>query len=236
MNISVVILDYERSSNLVDIILPILSTYKCVYNIIVLHGKNAIPFGYNLKDGERIVCKNVIHIADYYNNVKYRCFRRWRAIQKLYSENIIGKYVLVVDDDILLEERSILSLRDIFTQQNALAVTHSCGGRNIYKDGYKYNNIKGICDLIIGQCIFTIPEIIKLAVEWIETVCDDPKILLYEDDISMCFGMKHVSTKKFISVESAKYFKLLPSPNAISLRPTHLEKRTNAILYWSKYF
>ncbi len=91
--ISVIILSYNRVHNLHKSI-PIISTYKNIDEIIILHG--------NEDNYEELKYPKVKNYKDYKNNEIYGASRRFFGIK--YVRN---KYVMLLDDDILPDETFI---------------------------------------------------------------------------------------------------------------------------------
>ena len=118
MKISAVILNRKRPCNLEHVILPALEKYSCVDEIIISHCKEETTFEY-----ESGHCR-VVHRHDHVENHReYGMGCRFLA-----GKNACNDVILLLDDDVIMPESSLLALCDEFTRDPD--VIHSLYGRN----------------------------------------------------------------------------------------------------------
>lgn len=130
--ISVIILNYNRPHNLVEL-LPIINKYKLIDEIIVLHGD---PNFY--KDFKYDKVKN---IKDFKNNEIYGSSRRF-----FYSNSVKNDIILFLDDDTLPEEKYVNDIYLKLTSNYKKNTIYGSYRRQCNSNGYKtkaenYNTI-----------------------------------------------------------------------------------------------
>lgn len=254
--VTLIILDYKRSSNIKNHILPYLCNEPKIHLVVILHGFQSDEFGFHLGANERKWNGNILHIENSRENKKYVCWRRWRAIRKLYNEGIIKtEYILSIDDDILFCNTIngiVNDLIDTLHQTNSLGVSHHVGGRIIDRQDVTYNwmnngNTVNGKSLIIGQTMFLKTSAISRAVDLAESITGEKYIeYLHEDDIAICMCILRVQFNgdwleefwngKFSVCNRLKYKILDGFHNGISSRSTHVHNRTNAVRFWINRF
>ena len=115
--LSVVILNWERPFNLMNVILPNLEKIPFVDEIIISHGREDTTFEYESEH-----CR-LVHRRDENLNLEYGLALRFLAAG--YARN---DTILMVDDDVLVLESSISELLDEFIREPD--VVHGLYGRN----------------------------------------------------------------------------------------------------------
>lgn len=228
----VLILNWMRPNNIQNIILPKLLKETCISKIIIAHGNRDTLFDVeSLEDGEIKQIGNVWHIGNYNANSILKCFRRWELIYKLKHDGLLNEEcILVQDDDIVFEEKEISKFVNMYINKKGVFISGS-PGRNLISNKYVYTKIYCKCELVIGQSIFGNIDKICTAVEKIKAH-NIPTDVLHEDDITMNFFVLDDRLIKNKQHYSAKLkYQLLPSNDALSSRPDHLEMRNRTLKY-----
>jgi hypothetical protein len=223
----VMILNYMRSQNLTDHIIPALLKESIVSRIFIVHGNPDTVFGVTgLIDGEIRQCDKIWHIGNFKKNTELRCFRRWDLIHTLRKEGVLHEnYIFVQDDDIMFHYNEINKLSKALDENKGVLISAS-HGRNIVDNKYILNYIARKCDIVIGKSIFGRVDDICRAVEEIRNSSVPKDFIMYEDDITICYFIlkdKQIKNKQHYSVP-LKHTDL-PSKGAVSGRKNHMERR-----------
>lgn len=232
--ITVCILNYKRPDNIQHHILPSLLSDSRVSLVIIAHGNSETVFGLDrvLKDDEQVLMGKVLHVTNFKENDMYRCFRRWRLIRKLYKEGIIKTdTILVQDDDIMFHPNEIHKLHDCLKEKKGVFIGGSYG-RNIEDNKYVFKAIAGPCDIVIGQSICGYVKDICRAVENIEKSKIPTDLIMYEDDITVCYFVlqdKQIKNKQHFAMPLKCTD--LPDNDAVCKRLNHHEKRNKTLSY-----
>jgi len=249
---TIVILDYKRSSNIKNHIIPFLLNESNIDLIVILHGVCSNIFGFHLNINERRWNNKILHIENSQENNKYICWRRWRAIRALCNEGIIKtEYILSFDDDILFYKTPngiVNDMIDTLHRTNSLGVSNNSGGRiidHIYVvyDWRNNGTTENSKQIIIGQTMFLKTNTILNAIDLAEVITNNKYVeYLYEDDIALCMclvytlfnndWLKEFWNGKFSVCNKLKYKILEGFHNGISSHSDHMYKRTNAVRFW----
>jgi len=233
--VAVLVLNYKRQANIKDIILPSLVNNPLVSTIIIGHGLRETVFGvdHSLEDGEIVRDGKVLHIGDFKANDEFCCWRRWNLIKKLKNIGILKEqYIHSQDDDLVFDNSTISNLLNAYKEGKGILLS-ATPSRNIDNGKYIFKNIKGKCNITLGQSIFTRVDIICNAVERADTL-KIPNDILKQDDISISFlsldNLLYYKEPKHYSVESKH--NSLKSNNALSSHPDHAKRRNEAVKYF----
>lgn len=142
MNVSVVVLNWNRPAWLRRAILPLLARHPLVDEIHVSHGREKARFSYDTRRCE------IIHRHDWDLNDRYGLALRFVAAREARNDA-----VLIVDDDLVVPRRSITALKSLFDQ--APYTLHGIFGRRISRayeysyDGYE----RGEAPVVLTRCL-----------------------------------------------------------------------------------
>ena len=142
MSVSVVVLNWNRPGWLRRVILPLLARHPLVDDIHVSHGRQSACFSYKSR------CCDIIHRHDWDLNDRYGLALRFVAAREARNEA-----VLIVDDDLVVPERSITALKSFFDQ--APFTLHGIFGRRI-SSGYEYSYAgweRGETAVVLTRCL-----------------------------------------------------------------------------------
>ena len=140
MNLSVVILNFNRPDFIKHNIVPALKKNKYINEIIISHGKEETAF--NLEG-----TKNYKHWGSF--NKKYGLSLRFLSAYK--SKN---KHVIIMDDDIIPSNDAIEFLFERIKEDERV---YGIYGRNII-DGYNTTNCFGKVHIVLTRCLITTKE------------------------------------------------------------------------------
>jgi len=233
--VAVLVLNYKRQVNITDNILPGLISNSLVSTIIIAHGLHETVFGldHKLEDEEIFRSGKVLHIGDFKANDTFCCWRRWKLIKKLKDQDILKEtYIHSQDDDLLFDNSTISNLLNAYKEGKGILIS-ATPSRNIDKGKYIFKNIKGSCNITLGQSIFTRVDIICKAVERADSLKIPNNILKCCDDICLSFlsldNLSDYREPRHYSVE-CKY-KGLKSNDAVSSKANWAEIRNNALSF-----
>lgn len=149
---SVIILNYSRPEYLKKNILPYLSRYKNIDQIIISHGKKSSYF-----DSSKISSK-ILDLEDWDKNKEYGLTLRFLAAEYSSNPNII-----IMDDDILPTEETV---NNLITNINKDENIYGLYGRMLDKN-FKYNTSLyfGQCHIVLTRCLITTKEMCKYFID-----------------------------------------------------------------------
>jgi hypothetical protein len=120
--ISVVILNHKRPDNIKNIILPIISKYDIIEEIIISHSLPETIFDDKIN-------KKIIHINHIEENKEYSVFRRFLAARESKTDCI-----MFLDDDCVINNKSINRIYNFWTKDKNLI--HGKFGRDVKINEY----------------------------------------------------------------------------------------------------
>jgi len=155
------------------------------------------------------------------SSINKSCFPRWWMAQMAET-----KYVCSLDDDLMPADEAVLSdAVNFFGSVRSPIAGIGPYGKNLdpkttYYSSYVANTQRDeFVDLLLGRFIMIEKESLK-----------NLNIRHPEDDIELCAALSHKQKKRFVVPQIFRgRFIELPATNAISDRPRHYERRTEAV-------
>jgi hypothetical protein len=182
----------------------------------------------------------VVHIEDFENNLKYKCFRRFVLMAE--QKDDLNSLYMTCDDDLMFYDGQLENALNFYNIHKP-TILSICPGRNLSTNSNEYimHDIGNYCQIAIGRCMISTLKNFKLAVNFLmslDTDTNTPIILsgpdkLLEDDIAVSLSLCKF---KYNVYAFAQPIIELPSHNAYSQLPNHLTKRNNTVQYLRKLF
>lgn len=146
--ISVVILNFKRPNNIINNILPEITKYKIINEIIISHCNEETYFEY---PHEKVICRNDVGV-----NQRYSLYRRF-----IVCEHAKNDCILILDDDIIIGELELKTLYEKwFLEKN---VIHGVFGRKLIDFKYTFNDTYGRVPIVLTRCMLISKELIMKA-------------------------------------------------------------------------
>ena len=155
-SITVVIMNYKRSENIINDILPYYDTIPQITQVLVLHCLEETQFNYT--------SPKVQHIDAVKFNLAHGLFTRFLAS----LPHIKNKLVLFTDDDVVLTAQLIARLQYTWTTNNIQTAVGNVGRRLYMNANKEYTYINrtyfGDVDILLTSCFLT-------SIENVKTIC-----------------------------------------------------------------
>jgi hypothetical protein len=228
--ITIVIMNFKRSDNIKNHILPYYDNIMAVGQIILVHCLESTVFEYD--------SPKVQHVYEWETDKEYGVFTRYIAAKK-YTKN---RCVLFTDDDVILPAKTLSMVYQKWKEDPKRVV--GAEGRRIYKDlvtgEYQYRSIAfhGDVDFLLTSCCMASYENIVNACKQ-EPVMGDYKnttvIKWNGEDMFLCLTASVEHDTKCYSVDSP-VVSLDEGGHVISRVSSHVEERCRFLnLFFSNY-
>ena len=215
--ISVIILNYKRPNNLKEVILPSLCNQDPIKQIILSHG---LPDTYFYYDHQKV--QNYSHYLEQ---------KHLGVLRKLGCAHYVNREcVLVLDDDILLNEKSINTLKRYW--ENDKSIIHGVFGRKCTHSKYFPANINNGDVPIVGGRAFICHRSLLVDAYSDAYIIDDiqhdfPVVWNGEDIYLSLYSMAR--NNRLNRVYNNIQYSELPANDAISQIEGHYEHRDKVV-------
>ena len=228
--ITIVIMNFKRSDNIKNYILPYYDNIMAVGQVILVHCLEQTVFEYD--------SPKVQHVYEWDTDKEYGVFTRYIAAQK-YTKN---RCVLFTDDDVILPAKTLSMVYQKWKEDPKRVV--GAEGRRIYKDlatgEYQYKSVAyhGDVDFLLTSCCMASYENILAACKQ-EPIMGDYKnttvIKWNGEDMFLCLTASVFHDIKCYSVDSP-VVSLDEGGHVISKVSSHVEERCKFLnLFFSHY-
>ena len=215
MNVSVIILNFNRPNYIRKNILPVLVENKNINEIIISHGKKETYF-----NDSRV--KSLDHSGSV--NEEYGLSRRF--LSGLEAKN---KYVIIMDDDITPTHETINFLYEKIKSEDN--IIHGLYGRNINPE-YSIENVFGDVGIILTRCLITTRDMCEYYVKNFRTFEDKniKESKPYWNGEDILFSLLSIKRSKKLnrSYDLAHYNRIwnyINLKDSISLNNSHINYR-----------
>jgi hypothetical protein len=228
--ITIVIMNFKRSDNIKNHILPYYDNIMAVGQIILVHCLESTVFEYD--------SPKVQHVYEWETDKEYGVFTRYIAAKK-YTKN---RCVLFTDDDVILPAKTLSMVYQKWKEDPRRVV--GAEGRRIYKDlttgEYQYKSVAyhGDVDFLLTSCCMASYENILAACKQ-EPIMGNYKnttaIKWNGEDMFLCLTASVYHDIKCYSVDSP-IMSLDEGNHTISRVSSHIEERCRFLnLFFSRY-
>jgi hypothetical protein len=228
--ITIVVMNFKRSSNIKDCILPYYDNILAVDQVILVHCYEPNVFEYD--------SPKVQHVYEYQMDKEYGVFTRYLAAKK-YAKN---RCVLFTDDDVVLPAKTLSMVYQKWKENPNRVI--GAEGRRIYRDlatnQYQYKSVAyhGDVDFLLTSCCMS-------SIENIINACDQEPIMgNYKnttiikwngEDMFLCLTASIFHDIKCYSVDSP-VVSLDEGLHVISRVDSHIEERCRFLNIFFSHF
>lgn len=236
---ALILLNYKRSLNVKYRILRQLLMSNSISIVVVAHGLPDAVFGVSksLADGDSVLTGKVLHVGDYLNNERYRCWRRWLLLKRLVDEGkITSEYCIVLDDDLAITPSQI---SELLTKAKTLPdgwLTSIVDGRSFQERTYLTTSVVGEAPILVGRNICGKTRDFCDAVDLAQTL-QIPLDVLQQDDICISMLVKCLYKRTIQDPHYALGLPVnkLPDPFALCKEKDHYLKRDATVSWWVEH-
>lgn len=215
--ISLIILNWKRSNNIKNKILPYIENNKLIDEIIISHGREDTFFEYSSKN------KNVIHRQDFILNSTFGLSLRF--LSALTSKN---KIIMFLDDDEIINNEEIEKCYQLLINNKNIGIIGKYGRKLSKKNNeylYNFHNNNGYSDIILTKFMLLrkilIYDFFKSSL-LVEHLQQKAKPLWNGEDIFISLlSQKRYGNKSLYSMRDIKGEKLEEGRESVSLWGGH---------------